>query len=204
MLEKRKKNWEIYFWQFYLLILLLAVTKSEKKQNKNESKRVGRGMKCCYLFGRDWRGRRRPKQSEQPDASQGSECKVPYQLWFVFASAPLVFSDIQHPPWRRRGGTASVPTLPAGAGQPPVTQVTLCKKNSSRLRPAEICAMVLSSWDSFFFILSLFPGRPFTLLYTQVLLFPLVFFPLMIMWDIVFFFFFRWLWLISKNKLNCQ
>lgn len=50
----------------------------------------------------------------------------------------------------RDGYSVTLPTVEQGRPPPPlppppVTRITLCKKNSSRLRPAKTCAMVLSS-----------------------------------------------------------
>lgn len=119
---------------------------------------------------------------------------------FCFLSIPVVFNNIQHPPrWRRvERKVLHAPNSWAG-WRPPyrgVTEVLLCKKNSSRFDQLQICAMVLSSWNDFHGFFFSFTWLPFTLLCEQVLF----------CFDLVFMKYcpFLWLWLTSLNKLNCH
>lgn len=116
----------------------------------------------------------------------GSECKVPYQLWFVFfASAPVVFSDIQHPPWRRRGGTASVPTLPtAEQGSPPSTKLLYAKRIAVVCDQLKYVPWFCLPEILFFFFFTYYLAFPSTTLYCSTRRFWFYFFCLFVFFPI--------------------
>lgn len=179
---------------------------------------MGRGWSAVTFLGRDWRGRQRPKPSEtdawkkkKGGGGPSAKCLISCGLCFLRALQLCSAISSTHRDGAE-GGTASVPTLPtAEQGSPPSPKLLYAKRIAVVCDQLKYVPWFCLPEILFFFFQLLFSfslDDPL-LLYTQVLVLFFLFFIFPIRWSykILSFFFlllFRWLWLISKNKLNCQ
>lgn len=178
-------------------------------------------MKCCDLF-RTWLERttttktvrdRCLKKKKGGGGGPSAKCLISCGLCFLRALQLCSAISSTHRDGAE-GGTASVPTLPtAEQGSPPSPKLLYAKRIAVVCDQLKYVPWFCLPEILLFFFFNYYLAFPSTTLYCSTRRFWFYFFvwfffsPIRWSYKILSFFFlllFRWLWLISKNKLNCQ